>query len=127
QIVSGLLQAGLEVVAFDPVAMDKARALPELAGVTLATDPYDAARGAHALVIITEWNEFRTLDLPRLKRLMRQPVLCDLRNIYTPAEVEALGWRHVGVGKGRSGEEKRARQARRAPPRVAAARRSARA
>jgi len=102
-IIRGLVKRGVEVVAFDPVAMPKASALPELRGVQMASDAYEAARGAHALVIVTEWNEFRTLDLPRLRRLMEQPVLCDLRNIYTPAEVEEAGWRHSGVGKGRPG------------------------
>jgi len=77
--------------------------------VTLAKDAYEAARGAHAIVIITEWNEFRTLDLSRLKRLMKKPLLCDLRNIYSPDEIEAAGWTHVGVGKGRPGETARKR------------------
>jgi UDPglucose 6-dehydrogenase len=69
----------------------------------MAKDAYEAARDASAIVILTEWNEFRTLDLAKLKRAMKQAVLCDLRNIYTPEEVEAAGWTHVGVGKGRPG------------------------
>jgi len=60
-----------------------------------------AARGADALAIVTEWNEFRNMDLARLRRLMRRPVLCDLRNIYDPDEVESAGMRYVGVGRGR--------------------------
>jgi len=103
-IVPELRKRGLEVSAFDPVAMPKAAPLPELKGVEMAEDVYTAARDAHALVILTEWNEFRTLDLARLKRAMKQPVLCDLRNIYEPAEVEAAGWTHLGVGKGRAGK-----------------------
>jgi len=112
-IVPGLIKRGFKVVAFDPVAMPKAEPLPELKGVTMAADALDAARGAHALVLITEWNEFRTLDLKKLKRVMKKPVLCDLRNIYTRDEVESAGWTHVGVGKGRAGRP----AARRAPGR----------
>jgi UDPglucose 6-dehydrogenase len=103
-IIPGLRKRGLRVVAFDPIAMEKAAAMPELRGVEMAKDAYDAARGAHAIVIITEWNEFRTLDLSRLKRVMKKAVFCDLRNIYAPEEIESAGWTHVGVGKGRPGE-----------------------
>jgi len=103
-IIPGLKKKGLKVVAFDPIAMPKAEPLPELKDVEMAADAYDAARGAHAIVIITEWNEFRTLDLAKLKRLMKKPVFCDLRNIYSPEEVEAAGYMHVGVGKGRPGK-----------------------
>jgi len=102
-IIAGLRGRGLEVVAFDPIAMTKAEGLPELEGVLMAADAYEAARGAHALVIVTEWNEFRNLDLAKLKRVVKSPVLCDLRNIYGAEEVEAAGWTHVGVGKGRPG------------------------
>jgi UDPglucose 6-dehydrogenase len=69
--------------------------------VTLAEDAYDCAAGAHALAIVTEWNEFRNMDLRRLKKLMKKPVLCDLRNLYDPNEVASAGWTHVGVGRGR--------------------------
>ena len=77
------------------------QAVKVLDNVTFCEDAYDCARGAHALVIVTEWNEFRGLDLSRLRRVMRRPVLCDLRNIYDPGQVEAAGLRHVGVGRGR--------------------------
>jgi UDPglucose 6-dehydrogenase len=110
-IIAGLQKRGLEVVAFDPISMPKAEPLPELKGVQMAADAYDAARGAHALVIITEWNEFRTLDLAKLKKVMKKPVLCDLRNIYSPSDVEDAGWIHVGVGKGRPGKAPRPRRA----------------
>jgi UDPglucose 6-dehydrogenase len=112
-ILAGLKRRGLRVRAFDPVAMDNARRLPVMRNVTPARDAYDAARGADALAIVTEWNEFRNLDLGRLKRLMRRPVLCDLRNIYDPETVEAAGFTHVGVGRGRAGRPARARRARR--------------
>jgi UDPglucose 6-dehydrogenase len=101
-IIAGLKRRGVKVRAYDPVAMPSARTLPEMKNVTLAKDAYDCARGADAVAIVTEWNEFRNLNLARLKRLLRRPVLCDLRNIYVPAEVEAAGFRHVGVGRGRA-------------------------
>ena len=98
-IVSGLRRRGVRITAFDPAAMPSARRI--LRGVEFADGPYDAARGAHAVVIVTEWNEFRGLNLQKLRRVMRRPVLCDLRNIYKPDEVEAAGITYVGVGRGR--------------------------
>ena len=129
-IIAGLKRRGFKVTAFDPVAMPKASGLPELNGVTLARDVYDAARGADALAIITEWNEFRNMNLRRLKRLMRKPVLCDLRNLYDPDEVAAAGLVHVGVGRGRAATGRGNGQARvrgngRAPQRRAARRKTA--
>jgi len=100
-IIAGLKRRGVKIAAFDPVAGEKARDLPEMRGVELGADPYDAARGAHAVAIITEWNEFRGMNLARLKRAMKKPVFCDLRNIYNREEVEAAGFTHIGVGKGR--------------------------
>jgi UDPglucose 6-dehydrogenase len=99
-IVAGLRRRGVRVTAFDPVAMPLAQ---ELLGrrIAFAEDAYQAARDADALVIVTEWNEFRNLNLGRLRRLMRRPVLCDLRNIYRPEVVEAAGMKYVGVGRGR--------------------------
>jgi len=87
-------------VAFDPISMRKAEDLPQLKGVEFGADAYDAARGAHAVAIVTEWNEFRGMDLARLKRVMKKPVLCDLRNLYKRDEVEGAGFGYVGVGKG---------------------------
>ncbi len=100
-IIAGLKKRGVKVRTFDPVSMDGAKRLPGLKNVTFAEDAYDAAKGAHALAIVTEWNEFRNMDLKRLKRIMKKPVLCDLRNLYDPNEVESAGWVHVGVGRGR--------------------------
>src|SRR5207249_10762656 len=99
----------------DLVAADAASRLPEMKDVAIAADLYDAARGADALVIVTEWNEFRNLNLTHLKQVMRRPVLCDLRNIYDPDEVEAAGLSYVGVGRGRlvRTPERRRRQRRR--------------
>jgi UDPglucose 6-dehydrogenase len=99
-IIRGLKKRGVKVRAFDPVAMPKAAPLPEMRNVELCADAYECAKGAHALVVVTEWNEFRGMELGRLKRTMKRPVMCDLRNIYEPGEVEAMGWKHVGVGRG---------------------------
>jgi len=100
-ILAGLKRRGLKITAYDPVAMPGARAMATLRGVEFARDPYDAARGADTVAIVTEWNEFRNMNLRRLKRVMRKPILCDLRNLYDPAEVEAAGLKHIGVGRGR--------------------------
>jgi len=99
-IIKGLKKRGYKIVAFDPVAMPVAERMPEMKGVIMAADAYDAARGADAVLIVTEWNEFRNLDLKKLKRMAKKPVLCDFRNIYDPAEAAAAGWTYVGVGRG---------------------------
>jgi UDPglucose 6-dehydrogenase len=119
-IIAGLKKRGVKVRAFDPVAADKAVSIPQLDGVELCDDSYSCAKGAHALAVVTEWNEFRGLDLSRLKRLMKRPILCDLRNIYEPEEVEGMGWTHIGVGRGnpeRTARARRRSKVRRARPR----------
>jgi UDPglucose 6-dehydrogenase len=78
--------------------MDAARAT-ERAGVVYCSDEYDAAEGADALVVATEWNQFRGLDVERLARLLNEPVVVDLRNVYDPAKVRAAGLRYHGVGR----------------------------
>jgi len=95
-IIQTLLDAGAKVRAFDPEGMVGAAIL--MPDVAMASDAYDAAAGADSLVIVTEWNAFRSLDLSRLKTLMRTPVLVDLRNIYRRHEVEAAGFLYEGVG-----------------------------
>jgi UDPglucose 6-dehydrogenase len=114
RIIAGLKRRGIQVSAFDPVAADAASRLPVMKDVTIAADPYDAARDTDAIVIVTEWNEFRNLNLAQLKQVMRRPVLCDLRNIYDPEAVEAAGLAYVGVGRGRIARpiERRGRQRR---------------
>ena len=97
-IARGLLAGGARVRAYDPAAAERARAiLPELA---YQKDPYAVARGADALVVVTEWNEFRHLDLARVHQLMRTPVLVDGRNIYDPARMRGLGFVYRGIGRG---------------------------
>jgi UDPglucose 6-dehydrogenase len=77
--------------------MDNARKLIE--GIEYASGPYVAAEGADALVIVTEWNQFRALDFRRLKAVMNTPVLVDLRNIYRPSEMEKHGFTYTGIGR----------------------------
>jgi UDPglucose 6-dehydrogenase len=115
RIIAGLKRSGVKITAFDPVAADGAAGLPVMKDVAIAADPYDAARGADAVAIVTEWNEFRNLNLAQLKHVMKKPVLCDLRNLYDPVEVEAAGLTYVGVGRGRIARtpDRRHRQRRR--------------
>jgi UDPglucose 6-dehydrogenase len=96
-IAKVLLAAGAEVRAYDPAAMDRARGL--LPGVIYAKDAYDVATGADALVLVTEWEEFRQLDMPRIKQLMRRPVVVDGRNIYDPTAMKRLGFTYRGIGR----------------------------
>ncbi|MDE0051423.1 MAG: UDP-glucose/GDP-mannose dehydrogenase family protein [Rhodospirillales bacterium] len=96
-ILPGLAERGAAVRAFDPAGMDEARSI--LGGVDWCGDAYDAMADADALVILTEWNEFRALDLARVKGLMRTPLIVDLRNIYEPEEVAAAGFRYVSIGR----------------------------
>ncbi|QFR33560.1 UDP-glucose/GDP-mannose dehydrogenase family protein [Ancylobacter sp. TS-1] len=98
-IVQSLLDRGVRVRAFDPAGIEEARkVLP--AGVDYAGDPYDCAEGADGLVIVTEWDAFRALDLDRLKALLRRPVVVDLRNVYPPADLIGRGFTYVGIGRG---------------------------
>ena len=100
-IARGLLKEGAQVRAYDPIAMENARViLPE---VEMCADPYALARGCDALVVVTDWNEFKQLDLERLRDLMSQPVVFDGRNIYDPEIMKRLGFRYRGVGRGYDG------------------------
>ena len=101
-IVEGLVAAGARIRAFDPAAMEQSRPLLP-AGVVYATDPYDAAQGADGLVIATEWNQFRALELERLRNLLSRPLLVDLRNLYDPDRVAAAGFRYVSIGRAEAG------------------------
>jgi UDPglucose 6-dehydrogenase len=99
-LVRMLRARGAKVRTFDPVAMERAaQELPKT--IYFAKDSYDAVKGADGLVIATEWNEFRMLDLGKIRRLLRRPVVIDTRNIYEPAVLTAEGFRHEGVGRGR--------------------------
>ena len=96
-IVPDLQGHGAAIRAFDPEGMKEAASL--LDGVAWCENAYDATDGADALVIVTEWNEFRALDLGRIKSLMKAPVMVDLRNIYNPDEMAAAGFRYTCIGR----------------------------
>ena len=96
-IVPALQAAGASVRAFDPEGMEEAKKV--LDGVTWCEDTYDAIKGSDAVAIVTEWNEFRSLDFARMKELMRSPILVDLRNIYEPEHVTATGFSYSCVGR----------------------------
>lgn len=97
-IIEQLQQLGAEVVVFDPEAEPSARRV--LQGVTYAKNPLGAVKDCDALMIITEWDEFRNLDLLQLKAMMKQPIIIDGRNIYELEEMRGLGFSYTGVGRG---------------------------
>jgi len=96
-IIKILLKEGAKVKCFDPLAMDNTKKiLPDL---TYCQDEYETAKSSDALVIATEWNQFRNLDLLKIKKILKSPILIDLRNLYEPAQVKALGLTYEGVGR----------------------------
>jgi UDPglucose 6-dehydrogenase len=97
EIAKVLVAAGAEVRAYDPAAMERCRAI--LPDISYMKDAYEVAAGADAVVLVTEWNEFRQLDLVRLHQVMRKPVMIDGRNIYDPAAMRRLGFTYRGIGR----------------------------
>ncbi|MFB3855034.1 MAG: UDP-glucose/GDP-mannose dehydrogenase family protein [Vicinamibacterales bacterium] len=97
-IIEGLLERGAKVQAYDPEAMKRARAVFGCR-ITYAAKSYDALKGADALALVTEWNEFREPDFQRMKKLMRTPVVFDGRNIYSPETMRALGFTYYSIGR----------------------------
>ncbi|MDQ2786269.1 MAG: UDP-glucose/GDP-mannose dehydrogenase family protein [Chloroflexota bacterium] len=97
EIIRCLIESGVRVRAYDPAAMPVARGL--LPDVVYCHDPYDAARGTDALLLLTPWNEFRQANMERVFEAMRNPVVLDGRNIYDRTEMEAMGFTYVGVGR----------------------------
>jgi len=97
-IIRMMQTKGARVCAFDPVAMEEARHCLD-SGVEFASDEYGAIRDADALVIVTEWNQFRALDMERVKKLLKSPKIADLRNIYEPADMREMGFEYIGVGR----------------------------
>ncbi len=96
-IIQALLALGAKVKAFDPVAMDESKkVLPEL---EYGEDAYHVAKGCDALVLATEWNQFRRLDLQHIKGLLKNPIFIDLRNVYDPDQMKRLGFNYCGVGR----------------------------
>jgi UDPglucose 6-dehydrogenase len=101
-LVERLLKEKVRIRTYDPVAMDHAKAMLSPAarkGVTFCKDPYDAVKGADALVIVTEWNQFRNLDFHKIKGIMRHQVFFDLRNIYDPEKIKSQGFKYFSVGR----------------------------
>jgi UDPglucose 6-dehydrogenase len=97
RIINDLSASGARIRAYDPAAMQSARRiLPE---IEYCEDEYAAARGSDGLVVVTEWNQFRSLDMERLKQLMREPNIVDLRNIYEPETMRAAGFKYLGMGR----------------------------
>ena len=96
-IVQGLQDAGAKITAFDPEGMEAAKTC--IADVTYGADPYAVADGADALVLVTEWDAFRALDFPRLRSVMKDPLLIDLRNVYRRDLIARHGFRYVSVGR----------------------------
>jgi UDPglucose 6-dehydrogenase len=97
-LVTALVEGGATVKAFDPVAMENARGmLPET--VQYCGDSYDAAEGADAMIIVTEWNQFRSLDMERIRSSLKQPVVVDLRNLYDPKRMKDQGFLYSSVGR----------------------------
>ncbi len=101
-VANALLAEGATVRAFDPVAMEVAR--PILPNVIMAKNAYDLAEGCDALVVATEWNEFKQLDLEKIKGSLKEPILVDGRNIYDPELMHALGYVYRGMGRGYNNE-----------------------
>jgi UDPglucose 6-dehydrogenase len=96
-LIEQLLEVGARVVAYDPEAALNTRLI--FPGIEYAHTPYDAARDASAVVVMTEWDVFRTLDLGRVRDLMREPIIVDCRNIYDPEDVVRLGFEYATVGR----------------------------
>lgn len=96
-IIKELQQEGAIIKAYDPRAMEKAKKI--LNGVQYCNDPYDAAKGADALAIVTEWDEFRKLDLKKIKSIMKHPLIIDGRNIYNPEDAKKEGFTYISIGR----------------------------
>ena len=96
-IVPALVEAGAKIKAFDPEAMEEAKHL--LDGIDYADNAYDAVEGADAVVILTEWDQFRALDLERIKSGLNGNVVVDLRNIYSPDDMQRRGFEYSSIGR----------------------------
>jgi len=97
-IIEKLLALGAKIHAHDPVAIEVAEGILGKK-VRFHTKPFDALKGADALIVVTEWNEFRSADLGKIKQTLKKPVVFDGRNIYDPAEMKQLGFRYYGIGR----------------------------
>ena len=102
-IAQGLLAGGASVRGYDPISMEVARTM--MPAVELSDDPYTMATGCDALMVVTEWNEFKNLDLERIRTLLKQPVILDGRNIYNPEYMLSLGFTYLGIGRGNGSDD----------------------
>lgn len=99
-VIRRLLEAGVRICAYDPAAMQRAReAMPESEALTYADNLYDAAQDADAVLILTDWKEFAEIDLPRLNRALKFPIVIDGRNLYTPEVMAEQGFTYVSIGR----------------------------
>jgi UDPglucose 6-dehydrogenase len=96
-IINDLLAMGAKIKAYDPHAMERAKS--EVKGITYCQDSYSVCKGSDCLVVLTEWNEFKELDMKKVKKLLNQPVIVDGRNIYDPDKLKELGFRYFSVGR----------------------------
>jgi UDPglucose 6-dehydrogenase len=96
-LITALQDLGADVRSYDPAGMEQAK--PKLPSVIYCSSSYEAATGADAVVIATEWEQFRALDLTRLREVMAQPLIIDLRNVYRPEEMKRANFRYVSVGR----------------------------
>jgi len=96
-IINSLIESGARIKAYDPQAMEKAKAI--FKAVEFSKDPYETARNSDALVILTEWDEFKALDLCRIKKLLKNPLIIDGRNIFDPVKMRKLGFKYTSIGR----------------------------
>ena len=96
-IIEELQKENVKIKAYDPEAMEKAKLV--LNDVEFCKDPYETAKDADALLILTEWNEFKELDLKKIKSLLKNPVIIDGRNIYNPKDLKKQGFTYVSIGR----------------------------
>jgi UDPglucose 6-dehydrogenase len=97
EIINILLEKKAKVKVYDPVAMENAKKI--LQGVKYCKNPYEVAEGADGLIIITEWNEFKYLNLDKIKEVMKTPIIFDGRNIYDPNNLKRLGFKYISIGR----------------------------
>jgi UDPglucose 6-dehydrogenase len=100
EVISLLQKEKAQVIAYDPVAMDNAAEL--IQGIRFAKDSYSALHGADAAIVVTEWRQFKNLDLPRVKKLMKRPIIVDGRNIFEPNKMKKMGFSYWGIGRSSS-------------------------
>ncbi|MBU1061161.1 MAG: UDP-glucose 6-dehydrogenase, partial [Candidatus Omnitrophica bacterium] len=96
-IINSLKENGAKIKAYDPQAMKKAKTI--FKGITFCNDPYQVAKNSDALAIVTEWHEFEVLDLRRIKKLMKNPLVVDGRNVFDPKKMKKLGFKYISIGR----------------------------